>query len=115
MPSGQEKRTLINRDGLHCRFCNMPVIDAAMREAIRSLYPNALRWGRRDSERHSAFQCMWLQYDHIVPHSRGGDNSLDNMLITCAACNFGKEEWTLEELGLIDPRTRPPYTSLWDG
>ncbi|MEL0166487.1 MAG: HNH endonuclease [Pseudomonadaceae bacterium] len=58
---------------------------------------------------------MWAQYDHVVPHSHGGANDLDNLVVTCAACNFGKMEYTLDELGLIDPRTIPPIQSSWDG
>jgi 5-methylcytosine-specific restriction endonuclease McrA len=28
--------------------------------------------------------------DHIVPRSRGGDNSLSNLLLCCRGCNQGK-------------------------
>ncbi len=58
---------------------------------------------------------MWLQNDHIIPHSRGGHTTLDNMVITCAPCNFGRMEYTLAEVGLADPRDRPPVISDWDG
>lgn len=35
-----------------------------------------------------------LQIDHIVPVSRGGDNSLGNLRTTCADCNLGKsDDW----------------------
>ena len=30
-------------------------------------------------------------------------------------CNYGKGDWMLEELGLIDPRLRPSAQSSWDG
>jgi 5-methylcytosine-specific restriction endonuclease McrA len=56
-----------------------------------------------------------VQYDHLVPHARGGGNGLDNIVITCGPCNFGRMERTLEEVGLIDPRTRAPVRSSWDG
>src|SRR5262245_29098592 len=80
MPSVQDRLALLERDGMHCRFCDMPLIDVAIRKLVQSLYPEALRWGTTNPEQHFAFQCMWLQYDHIVPHSRGGDNSLDNLV-----------------------------------
>ncbi len=115
MPSAAERRKLIERDGWNCRFCGIPVIDTLVRKAVREAYPKALRWGRKNVEQHAAFQCMWLQYDHILPHSRGGDNSLENIVITCAPCNFGRAEYTLEEVGLIDPRTLPVCSSAWDG
>jgi hypothetical protein len=56
---------------------------------------------------------MWLQYDHLLSHARGGDNSLDKIVITSAPCNFGRMNWTLEEVGLIDPRTRQAVRSSW--
>lgn len=115
MSSTSVRKQLQERDGFHCRFCGIPVIDKKIRTAIRDLYPIELRWGSTNSTQHAAFQCMWLHYDHVLPHCRGGDNSLDNLVITCAPCNFGKLEWTIEELGLLDPRERPPKPSSWDG
>jgi 5-methylcytosine-specific restriction endonuclease McrA len=58
---------------------------------------------------------MWLQYDHILPHSRGGDNSMENLVLTCAGCNFGRMGYTLEQVGLLDPRLRTPPPNSWDG
>lgn len=35
--------------------------------------------------------------DHIVPRSKGGDNSLDNCGLTCRVANQAKNDMTLEE------------------
>jgi len=115
MPTTAEKKALLQRDGYHCRLCGMPVIRREIRERIRKVYPSALRWGRTNPTQHAAFQAMWTQYDHLLPHARGGDNSLDNIVITCAPCNFARMNYCLEEVGLIDPRTRQPVRSTWDG
>lgn len=115
MPTKAEKDALLQRDGHHCRFCGIPVIRKEIREKIRKAYPMSLPWGSRNIDQHAAFQAMWLQYDHLLPHARGGDNSLDNMVITCAPCNFGRMNWTLAEVGLIDPRERDPIHSKWNG
>ncbi|MEQ8354644.1 MAG: HNH endonuclease [Kiloniellaceae bacterium] len=115
MPSAAEKRAIAERDSWHCRFCGMPVIDERVRRAIRKVHPDALRWGKRNAERHAPFLCLWLQYDHVLPHSRGGGSSVENMVVTCAPCNYGRGECTLEEVGLIDPRTVPTERSSWDG
>ena len=114
-PSKQDERALIERDGYQCRFCGIPVIRSEVRTAIRKRYPDELKWGSSNSEQHAAFQCMWVQYDHILPHSRGGRTDLDNLAITCSGCNYGRGEYTLEEVGLIDPRTRPATKTDWDG
>ncbi|MCX6971643.1 MAG: HNH endonuclease [Verrucomicrobia bacterium] len=52
---------------------------------------------------------------HLLPHARGGTNDLENIVITCAPCNYARMNHTLEEVGLIDPRTREPIKSTWDG
>ncbi|MBJ6750745.1 HNH endonuclease [Geomonas anaerohicana] len=115
MPDAATKKALHERDGYHCRFCGIPVIHAKVRTFLQKMYPDAIPWGTTNKQQHAAFQCMWLQYDHVLPHSAGGENTLDNLVITCAACNFGKMEFTLEELGLFDPRNYEPVKSLWDG
>lgn len=115
MPTTSEKNQLLLRDGYHCRFCGMPVIRREIREFIKKIYPEALQWGKQNIDQHAAFQAMWVQYDHILPHARGGNNDLDNMVITCSACNYGRMQYTLEEVGLVDPRTREPIRSTWDG
>jgi 5-methylcytosine-specific restriction endonuclease McrA len=115
MPTTEEKRRLFERDGFHCRFCGIPVIRREVRERIRRVYPDALPWGRTNVTQHAAFQAMWAQYDHLLPHARGGNNDLNNVVITCAPCNFARMNSTLEEIGLLDPRTREPLRSNWDG
>jgi hypothetical protein len=115
MPTAAEKWQLHERDGYHCRFCGLPVIRAEVRRHMQKDYPDVLRWGRRNTELHSAFFAMWVQYDHLLPHSRGGTNELDNLLITCSACNYGRGGYTLGEVGLSNPFDRPVIKSKWDG
>ena len=118
-PSKQEELALIKRDGHQCRFCGIPVIHKKIRVTMRKHYPDELRWGDFKREQHAAFQCMLMQFDHIVPHSRGGRTDPDNLVVTCAPCNYGRIfggiACTIEETGLIDPRTRPVKRTNWDG
>jgi hypothetical protein len=115
MPNAAEKRALIERDGYHCRFCGLPVIRPEIRKLLHKAYPDALPWGRANDSQHAAFQAMWLQYDHIVPHARGGNNDLENLVITCAGCNFCRMNYLLEEVGINDPFDHEPIESNWDG
>jgi hypothetical protein len=115
MPDRAELVELHRRDGFHCRFCGVPVIRKAVRVFLGKLYPAALRWERTNLSQHAAFQAMWAQYDHVLAHARGGNNSIENTIVTCAPCNFAKMNYTLDELGLSDPRTRHPIKSDWDG
>lgn len=115
MPTEIEKRILLARDGHRCRFCGIPLVRAETRSLIRKVYPDALRWGGSNKDQHAAFEAMWLQYDHLIPHARGGTNDLDNIIVTCAPCNYGRLNLTLEEVGLSDPRERMPLKTTWDG
>lgn len=115
MPTALQKAQLLERDGHHCRFCGIPVIRAEVRRRFTQVYPTAARWKPGNVNQHAAFQAMWLQYDHVLPSSRGDTTDLTNLVITCAPCNFGRKDLTLDEVGLIDPRSRQPVRSSWDG
>lgn len=114
MPSAECRKEALARDGFHCRFCGMPVIDARVRRLAHDLFPEAVGWGRSNTEQHAAFQCMWLQFDHILPNSRGGTSSLENIVVTCAPCNFGRMQTTLEEADLYHP-LHVPRQKKWNG
>jgi len=115
MPGQTDITNLLRRDGFHCRFCGIPVIRAETRTLIGTAYPEALRWGSRNRDQHAGFQALWLTYDHLLPHARGGSSEVSNMLVTCQACNCGRSNLTLQEVGLSDPRLREPVRSSWDG
>ncbi len=114
-PSAEEKKYLIEKYGRNCAFCGIPLVRKEIREALVKKYPDVVTWGKTAASAHAALQCMWMQFDHVIPHSRGGDSSLDNFVVTCAGCNFGRGHYTLEEFGLIDPRTVPIVKTSWDG
>jgi 5-methylcytosine-specific restriction endonuclease McrA len=115
------KRALVGRDGFHCRLCGIPLIRAEVRKALHQLYPEAARWtGSKATEQHRGLQVMWLQYDHVVVHSRGGQTSMENIVVTCPACNFGRDRYMMSEVGLRDPREHPRSPewhahARWDG
>ena len=104
-PTLAMKRELLARDGHHCRLCGIPLVRAEVRKTLTQLYPEAARWtGSRESQQHRGLQVMWLQFDHVVVHSRGGQTTMENLIITCPACNFGRDRWMMAEVGLRDPR-----------
>ena len=120
MPTSVTRKAIIARDGYHCRFFGMPVVSAAVRQLFANTFPGAVQWGSKNTSQHAAFQCMWLQFDHVLPNSRGGDSSLENVVITCAPCNFGRMDATLEEARLLHPLALEPAVlweehSRWDG
>ena len=115
MPTKALQAALHARVGYHCRFCGIPVIRTEIRAFLVQKYPDAARWGLTNASKHAALHAMKAQYDHLLAHSRGGTSDLENLVVTCGPCNFGRGSHTLEEVRLIDPKTREPIRSDWDG
>lgn len=110
------KQMVLARDGYRCRYCSLPVVHADIRKIAHKLHPEAVPWNPRiASQQHSAFQAFWLQFDHVEPHSHGGQSAVDNVVVTCALCNFAKDRHTLRQLDVEDPRLRSPLPSEYDG
>ena len=115
MPTAAVEADIYRRDGWHCRFCDTRVISRKARKIFISRFPEETHWKVGEYARHSALQVLAASVDHIVPHSRGGNNDLTNLVTACTACNFGRGAWTLEEVRLADPLGRPPISDGWDG
>lgn len=109
------KRLIHERDGYYCRFCKIPVIRSAVRRYFQTHYSEAVCWGSTNNTQHAAFQCMWAQYDHVIPHAMGGSSGFENVYLTCAACNYGRGNYLLEEFDLIHPEEQPLRRGAWDG
>lgn len=56
----------------------------------------------------------FLTRDHVVPVSRGGENSWENCVTACRRCNARKADRTPEEAGmrLLHPPTEPHFVKL---
>ena len=115
MPSRKVELSIYERDGWHCRFCNVPVVSKDVRKRLNKLFPDAARWGSKNIEKHRALSILESSLDHITPHSRGGDNSLLNLVTACGPCQFGRGGWTIEEVGINNPLSRAPVLDGWDG
>lgn len=114
--SDRLKRRVYGRDHYHCRYCGLPTIAAEARKMLqRVVGPVALPWGKTNDTQHGLALAARTEYDHVIPMRVGGPNDESNLVTACASCNYGKYDYTLEELGLDDPRTRPPVDVSWDG
>ncbi len=57
-----------------------------------------------------AFPASELTLDHVVPRSRGGRSSWENLVACCYQCNNNKGDRTPEEAGLELVRRPRPFT-----
>lgn len=48
-----------------------------------------------------------MTIDHIIPQSKGGENSWSNMATSCRPCNSHKADKSLEEVGYNEPIIPP--------
>jgi 5-methylcytosine-specific restriction endonuclease McrA len=109
------RRELAERDGWRCRYCGVRLLAFDFIKALNRVLPTEFPLGRRDLDRHAAALVLRYSQDHVVPVSLGGSNDLNNLVATCAVCNFQKGSCTIEELLLLDPRECPPVVDSWDG
>jgi 5-methylcytosine-specific restriction endonuclease McrA len=74
---------------------------------------------RRGVLRRDGFRCAYCgtrasTVDHVLPRSRGGGNTWQNLVACCRACNNRKGDRTPEEMGWQLPFTpEAPRTGQW--
>jgi 5-methylcytosine-specific restriction endonuclease McrA len=75
------RKNLMIRDGFQCQYC-----------------------GHRPSQRD-------LNLDHVIPRSRGGADSWENLVVSCRSCNLKKGRRTPVEAGMA--LLRQPHVPRW--
>jgi 5-methylcytosine-specific restriction endonuclease McrA len=110
------KRAVWERDRFICRYCGIPTIPPETIKFVRAVIGEGLLpWGSTNLGKHGTLFLARSEYDHVVPVSLGGTDSSDNLVTSCPTCNYGKDRWSVDELGMDDPRLRPITESDWDG
>ena len=63
---------------------------------------------RKNILRRDSYKCQYcnrsdlaLTLDHIIPRSKGGDDSWENLVAACVKCNNKKGDRTPEDAGLL--------------
>lgn len=65
------------------------------------------------------FECQYCgrpadNVDHVIPRSRGGTHTWENVVAACRSCNSRKENRSINELGLhLKHPPRAPQESVW--
>ncbi|OJX67053.1 MAG: HNH endonuclease [Micrococcales bacterium 73-13] len=69
---------------------------------------------RRDGQRCGYCAAPATTIDHVLPRSRGGADSWENLVACCLRCNNAKGDRTPGEMGWsLRVRPRPPYGPTW--
>jgi 5-methylcytosine-specific restriction endonuclease McrA len=84
MPLPLSRRTVLARDMYTCQYCGAQPAKAE------------------------------LTIDHVIPRSRGGATTWENVVTACAPCNRRKGDHLLEQakMKLLSPPTRPRFVAI---
>lgn len=101
--------TIFARDNFQCCYCGTSVLPKKVfNKANADLGDDALPLGKTNATR-SGFYLMFVgTLDHVLPWSLGGRTDESNLVTCCWSCNYGKSNYTFEQIGLDDPLGRIP-------
>ena len=86
---------------------------------VRVPYRTRVPLSRRAVFARDGHRCQYCNraaenIDHVVPRSRGGTHSWDNVVASCRSCNARKEDQFLHEAGLhLHRAPQAPHAALW--
>lgn len=103
------------RDYYRCRYCGLRLFPVEVLRWYENAVGSQSFKATAKNASHGAALTFRCTYDHVNPMNRGGQHSFDNLVTACYSCNFGKAGYTIEQLGIDDPRLRPPVQDKWDG
>jgi 5-methylcytosine-specific restriction endonuclease McrA len=116
------KAEIVSRNGAEMRSerTSIPVPSVIrLVHFVRVPYRSRVPLSRRAVFARDGHRCQYCNHpaeniDHIVPRSRGGQHSWENVVASCRPCNARKEDRLLSETSLA-LRRQPiaPHTALW--
>ena len=105
---------------VHAETLSLPVpVVARLTRYVRVPYPAQVPLSRRAVFHRDASTCVYCggsatSIDHVVPRSRGGTHTWDNVVAACRRCNHTKADRSLAELGWKLPHPpRTPSGAAW--
>ena len=105
---------------VHAETVVLPVpVVARLTRYVRVPYPAQVPLSRRAVFHRDASTCVYCggsatSIDHVVPRSRGGTHTWDNVVAACRRCNHTKADRSLAELGWKLPHPpRTPSGAAW--
>lgn len=108
---------IFTRDNYHCRYCGSKVIVKRDFKKMQGLLGEEYFPLDGTNRGRSGFYLMFrATLDHVFPRSLGGATAEENLVTCCWPCNYGKSDYTLEQIGLDNPFARAPSREpKWEG
>jgi 5-methylcytosine-specific restriction endonuclease McrA len=105
---------------VHAETVSVPVpVVVRLTRYVRVPYPAQVPLSRRAVFTRDSQTCVYCggsatSIDHVVPRSRGGTHTWDNVVAACRRCNHTKADRSLAELGWVLPHPpRTPSGAAW--
>ena len=107
-------------DVVHSELVSLPVpVVARLTRYVRVPFPASVPLSRRAVFTRDGQTCVYCggsatSIDHVVPRSRGGTHTWDNVVAACRRCNHTKADRSLAEMGWALPHPpRTPSGAAW--
>ena len=95
---------LFARDSYKCRYCSDPVLPKKVFEKAQTVIGSTdLPLGRTNLTRSGFYLMFAATLDHVIPWSLGGRTDESNLVTSCWSCNYGKANYTVEQIGIRNP------------
>lgn len=128
--SSQILNDVLEKNHYRCQYCGCRLIAREVWESLETLSSSHgrhlikklnQRQGVTDEEVTGLIFATWPFADHVLARRRGGCTTLKNLVASCFACNYGKDNFTCDELGIANPLSNPKAQiinsdgSAWSG
>ena len=110
-------KAVFARDGYRCRYCGVRLVPAEVLKAFsRVVGSDTFATSGTNLQRHGVALAFRAIADHVTPWTLGGRTDMENLVSACWSCNYGKADFTVDQIGIADRRTRPVASpDGWDG
>jgi hypothetical protein len=96
--------SLFARDNFRCGYCSCEIFPKKLFKKVQKIVGESyLPLGRTNATR-SGFYLLYVgTLDHVLPWSLGGRTDERNLVTCCWSCNYGKANFTVEQIGIRNP------------
>jgi 5-methylcytosine-specific restriction endonuclease McrA len=118
----KQKAEVVHQDGgvFHSERSEVPIPSVIkLKYFVRVPFRARVSLSRRAVFVRDSFTCQYCgdaaeNIDHVVPRSRGGTHTWDNVVAACKRCNTTKEDRLPAEVGLrLKHKPTIPHETVW--